>query len=788
MKHFAKRITALLLLLLMTASLLASCSGEAEKSSDEPKTIATYDDYVANTIDFGLGDGETLMEIIEIDGELRATVGIADMDEDLDGIYRHPVPGIPYETEHRYYNMEFAEDTSKRESTISSHEVALFADPTVDFVFGGEPFLYTQTETGIPRYYGVLYHFYRDGQIMDEIIVPEHMVDGNNVRFANYNAYAHLMLYEDVVYAGINYEGVNSLYVNDHFVSLPNWTPGLPEYEYCGLIGIDGIPCALVCAWETTRDEQIVDTLWEETRLIPLSPDTTELSLEGTKIDGKATGGAFSDGKYGYFMCGSELWRTDGKDSKRIADLIFNGVSETSEIRSVRALSDGRILVVADGKLLELTGKDGNVTDDRRVFTVGVVNLYGPLYDLQLTFSKFNGISGDVAFTVKEFDDKASLNLALLSGEISIVITRDQFMLKNYVNQDLLLPLDEVAPELFEKGVLIENIADATRIDGTCYYLPRHFDIRGGITNARIVEEAENFETHQGFYDFVNQKDPRYFKNQTKQSIFMTFAQDVDEWIDWETNSCHFDDGSFEALLDFCNQGSTQEEVDNYMYQSDSYIIDNSTFVLRDSVQSNFFADVTDAKEYLEKLPAAKPGEEGLPTNDVRVIYPYPSSVHDGFEIFTPHYFAVVDNEVSREAAGEFLKWHFLENVVEDFTSAELFYHPAEGFSLNKEENDRYLSRNIDGFIDVTPDPALPADVQMYVMADNMNHNMKCGQEQYEKTWDLISRADHFQYFRNEVFDVMLEEARRVFYNAITAKQAADYVQNRISLYLAEQS
>ena len=66
--------------------------------------------------------------------------------------------------------------------------------------------------------------------------------------------------------------------------------------------------------------------------------------------------------------------------------------------------------------------------------------------------------------------------------------------------------------------------------------------------------------------------------------------------------------------------------------------------------------------------------------------------------------------------------------------------------------------------------------------------NRKCGQEQYDLTWECIRRGDHFQYFRNEVFDVMYEEAGRFFSGSITAKQAADYVQNRISLYLAEQS
>ena len=67
-------------------------------------------------------------------------------------------------------------------------------------------------------------------------------------------------------------------------------------------------------------------------------------------------------------------------------------------------------------------------------------------------------------------------------------------------------------------------------------------------------------------------------------------------------------------------------------------------------------------------------------------------------------------------------------------------------------------------------------------------HNARCGEEQYDVTWDYIHNADHFRYRNNEIFKVMKAEAANYFGGLCTAKQAADYVQNRISLYLAEQS
>ena len=52
----------------------------------------------------------------------------------------------------------------------------------------------------------------------------------------------------------------------------------------------------------------------------------------------------------------------------------------------------------------------------------------------------------------------------------------------------------------------------------------------------------------------------------------------------------------------------------------------------------------------------------------------------------------------------------------------------------------------------------------------------------------MIDRIDHISYgTQNVIYEVMYEEAARYFAGDITAKQAAEYTQNRVSIYLAEQ-
>ncbi len=802
MKMNFKRITALALVLLMTASLLASCSGGGEKEGTvtEVDGIPVFDQYKSRKVDLGLSEDEVIYDVIEIDGMIRATVGV--LDPNWDPLFPEEYIGRPYITEHRWYSLDYVEDTAKREKTVAYHEITFPADPAVDFVFGGE---FLEDEYGK----GIEYHFYRNGEIQDDVLVePLLLEEMGGIAFAtNYGAMAHVMVYEDVPFVSMHYgeagpEGTyryvgnttEDLYINHSFVNVRNWKLGFPSYTYRGLIGIRGVPYALL-------------EIDDKGCLVPLTAETTEIIPEGTEIDGCPTGGVFTDGRFGYFMSGTELWRTDGVESKRLIDLVPHGVSLSSAVRSVRALSDGRLLVSVDGKLIELSGSDGsNVTT---ICNVGVIDYHGDdqaLGNLSLLISQYNDQSENTFFRVKEYKDVADLNLAVLSGDIHMVITANQFTLNNYIKQDLLAPLEEVAPKLFEKDVLIESVVDAARVDGTCYYLPVNFDLCGeSIYDPSLLKDGKLFEIREEYYDYITENDPEYFKIQTTRQILDRFTRDLDEWIDWETNSCHFDDGSFAALLELCGRGSTQEEINEYGNELSEQSILNgwwghrqkaNSFTLKDGVESYRFTDVKEAIEYQKTLPVVD--YIGGPTTWVELDFPMPSRVHEGYEIDAHNLYAVVDNENTDGACADLLQWTIVEDVEEEFpenNSDPFFAKGWDGFSINKDETDRYLRRLVNSNLDpedevaqIKPDVASQfPDTVYHIRYYCQQYNMRCGQGQYDATWDYIEKADHLRYYDSELHRVIRNEAQSFFSGSITAEKAADYVQNRISLYLAEQ-
>ncbi|MBQ2749900.1 MAG: extracellular solute-binding protein [Clostridia bacterium] len=770
MKTTAKRITALFLVLLMTASLLASCSERKDKEAE------TADTYLGENVDLGLAENETLMDIIEVDGELRATVGVTN--EEMTTKYGTEY-GTPYKTEYRYYDMEFVEDTAKREPTASFHQIAQHYDPSLNLTIGGEPYLYTD-ENGVETSYGVRYQLYKDGEPIGDYINPR----GANGygRYTKYNARANLTMIEDAPFIWMDYTDFSfEIYIKDHFLQTTEINPDVVFSTY-GLLELSGTPHVLIGGAQYDWSEEgsyFFAPQWEETRLIPLTAETKELSLEGTAIEGVPTGGAFNDGTYGYYMCGSELWRADGEIGARIADLIYNGVDSYSQVRAVRTMKDSCIMVVANGGLILLSESDSVTPEERNVYTLGVIDtgyLDGTNEIFSLIAAKFNSRNSNCKIVIKEYKDITKMNLALLSGDLDILAIANQFALNNYIKQGFLAPLEEVVPEFFEEGVLIENIVDATRVDGTCYYLPREFEIQGMVVECRLLEEGQTFETQKDYLDFVLKNDPGFFKFYEKNLLMMNIALTLDEWIDWDANTCHFDDGSFEDMLEFCNAGTTPEEWDHTaLYYTDYFSFNGFK---QYPYFEGLFTDVKAAKEYLAGFSDVDPEKLPIATNDVwaRVLIPFPSSVYDGYEIWAEPFFAVVDKEESREAAREFMTWYFLENVVgeiapddpaDDYPDCEL--KGIYKFSINQAECERYVGRNLtwDG---EDKETRLPRE-----------------QRWYEDTWKIIRQADHLQHNRNAITEVMNEEAYRYFAGDITAKQAAEYVQNRISLYLAEQ-
>ena len=135
-----------------------------------------------------------------------------------------------------------------------------------------------------------------------------------------------------------------------------------------------------------------------------------------------------------------------------------------------------------------------------------------------------------------------------------------------------------------------------------------------------------------------------------------------------------------------------------------------------------------------------------------------PTGEHDGCAIYSSSLISVVDNETYIAGGTEFLRFIFLRCGFPDGYGQGKIYLP-----INRAELDDYL-----GLKETTANATL--------------------EQQKSMTARYIDGADHYAYaWQNDLVDICNEEVARYFSGEITAEKAAEYIQNRVQLYLDEQ-
>ena len=139
------------------------------------------------------------------------------------------------------------------------------------------------------------------------------------------------------------YEG-NFLFINGRQIAPPQTKTGVPPSEIHGVGAIGSQVYAVMHISETQGGP--VSAPSRTGLLVPVSSDTETLDLfSGTRLDAVPTGMCATDGEAVWFMSGTVLYRTDGKECVRITDIGTCGFNDTSTVRSIRPLPDGGYLL-----------------------------------------------------------------------------------------------------------------------------------------------------------------------------------------------------------------------------------------------------------------------------------------------------------------------------------------------------------------------------------------------------------------------------------------------------------
>lgn len=553
---------------------------------------------------------------------------------------------------------------------------------------------------------------------------------------------------DGVIYAAEKYGTDSNLYIDGRKIPMPEKTAD-GWIRFCTGITELGDTVYALMGERRVDSEYVADPESLAVYLMPVDRDAKETSTEGVRMEGWGADSAASDGTRIAYVSENTLYLTDGKTLTRAADLTAYGMTSENCVRRILFLGEDKIAVLTAKSLILLSPEK----EAGESIVLGVINRELNYNEVMKTAAAYNMTGPALPVRVKPYGDASKLNLAILSGDVDLVLASDIMAMRNYADRGVLLPLEKAGTKLLEEGTLLPAITKNVKWKAQTFFLPHAFALRGiSVTESAWKEYREesgddslrNFESLGSYLGFIQKHDTGRMKKETRWNAFKWFCGQLDEWIDWRENTCDFQDGEkgFPTLLTYAFHcaADTDEAVANENQTARTGEIEiGSPEIL--AADMDFDAD-----------------------EEKWVILPMPSMVHTGYEMRADWYIGMVAGSEHEKEAAAFMEFCLL--VDQDFPMEDFL--PVSGAKF-EEMLALYKAR-----------------CEETGLAESLKNAEQC----MEKMREMVSEADHFYYMPNEITGILEEEAAPYLNGLLDETddyRILEYVQNRVSIYLAEQ-
>ena len=302
--------------------------------------------------------------------------------------------------------------------------------------------------------------------------------------------------------------------------------------------------------------------------------------------------------------------------------------------------------------------------DNKKIITFAGYNVTN---QLRIAAREFNKTHKDCRIEIQLYEDEDQTRLAMdiASGKVPDVfsisalgIPMEQLVRKGVLED--LTPYCEKDTEINMEDV-IPSVLDGMKMDGKLYCVAPNFGVWSATCKASDADGKEGWTVAE-MKAVLEKKggDALPFKNPDKSDMLNEFlGTSLNEFINWETGECDFNNQEFKDILEFCNKGILTDEMSEKEYcdlcdniemklKEGKVLLSVSQTVTLDDIQlarQEFGTDIT----YI-----------GLPAKDRQGSY----------FIFSEQYGIYSGSDVKEEA------WEFIRMVFsEEYQSNERFLY-----------------------------------------------------------------------------------------------------------------
>ncbi len=343
--------------------------------------------------------------------------------------------------------------------------------------------------------------------------------------------------------------------------------------------------------------------------------------------------------------------------------------------------------------------------------------------------------------------------------------------------------LEEINPYLeragYKESDFVDSIVNSYKIDGKLYSLPARFGLSTSLADSAIVGTEPGWTLQEALEVIKNLPEGMSFSDYDTQQYFIQkcLMYGYDIFVDEENASCDFESEEFKAVLEMAKTFPKEYEWSEDTPSTPVRIANGEILTMDTSIYS--LEDIQTSLAYFgDKTPT---------------FIGYPGASGNGALIsgFDGNY-AICAKSDYKDVAADF--------VVESITKA---YDPEDwsshGFPTLKSELEAMIQDEITikYILDENGEPVLNEDGEP--IPENGGGSMSWGDWEYEFRpntqedadilMDLISGAEGIDRgSSNIIFTMIMEEVEPFLNGQKSADDVAKIIQNRISLYLIENS
>ncbi len=458
---------------------------------------------------------------------------------------------------------------------------------------------------------------------------------------------------------------------------------------------------------------------------------------------------------------GGILYDVDFTTGERIG---YSNEYASGETRNFIYLSDDIYFGFHDGECMYYSA-DGEEGKNVTTLTLATYSSDWALEDMLEAVRKFNGLSSEYRIEIVNYAtyDEAEttgaglqrLNADIISGNTPDIYDLSVLPYRKFSEQGLLEDLYPYfdASSSVKREDLTTSVLDALEYNGALYNLVPAFTVTMMFGPASLA--SPDTWSVEAFLELANSTDLNLFGPEVTKAKYLRYLLTFtgDTYIDMENASCNLVESTFPAML----------AVALKLPDDKSGLDESDGWGLVFTGQQMFQICTGPTPLYLCWADAAYSG------NSVLLGFP---SRGNGIALCPE-----INLGMSAQSAYKDGIWSFFEYLL---SSSFQDHPPTDTLPVQTEALHAKLERHVEHLNELNNGTGW-VDNKLYKMP------LDPSAVSLEMALDVINKIDCLDYVDNTLYELILREATPFFQGGITAQQAAENMQSKVSLYLSEQ-